>query len=263
LERRGRKCLIAAVLVVTALLPPGAHAFSLGRIQSSGKQGSTCNICHLGGVAPLVRFEGPEQVDAGAVATFRFIVQSQSPNQRFAGFNVAADAGQLNTVAGQGELLLAGELTHSTPKANTDGVASFEFTWQAPQSPGSRTLFGAGNSVNRDRSSFGDRASNTTFAVTVAGPPTSTPAEATPTETPVDTPTPTPTMPPFLCIGDCNNDLEVTINEVVTGVNILLEIVPFTSCAQLDANWDEAVTIDELVQAVATALTACPLPAGA
>src|SRR3989304_2884850 len=90
-------------VVLLALLPArGALANMTGKTERSGKQGTICNECHAGGVAPLVHFEGPMELAAGAIATFRFVIQSQSASQTSAGFNVAAEAGQLGGVPGQG-----------------------------------------------------------------------------------------------------------------------------------------------------------------
>ena len=45
------------------------------------------------------------------------------------------------------------------------------------------------------------------------------------------------------CVGDCNGDEEVTINELLTGVNIALGNAPVESCPVFDANDDGEVTI--------------------
>ncbi len=240
-----------------------AEAFSIGRTGSSGKQGSTCNLCHRGGTAPVVRFEGPGQVAAGTLATFRFVVQSQAPTQTAAGFNVAASGGRLAIVAGQGEHALGGEITHSAPKVDSDGVASFEFTWQAPTQPATYKLFGAGISANHNGSSSGDLSAATTHDVVVPGEaatPTATPTPREPTP-PGPTPTPSPTATPVLnlCVGDCDGNGEVAVNELVTGVNIALGSLPLSSCGAFDSNGDEDVAVNELLQGVNAALNGCPL----
>ena len=271
-----RVALVIIVFTALAGLPARpAHANSTGKIDSSGKQPAfgTCSVCHLGGAAPLVRFEGPDQLAPNAIATFRFVVQSQSSSQTAAGLDVAASAGKLAAVAGQGATLLSGEITHTGPKANVDGVAAWEFTWQAPTQPGASTLFGAGNSVNLDGSSFGDASAATTFVVMVvdAATPTPTPTDTppevptptltdTPTEMPTPTPTDTPTPPASPCVGDCDGSNEVTINEIISGVNIALENAPLDSCPSFDSNGDQEVTVNELLQAVNAALNGCPSP---
>jgi len=86
---------------------------------------------------------------------------------------------------------------------------------------------------------------------------------ATPTGTPTDTPspspqpTPTPTVRPA-CIGDCDGSGTVTINELLTLVNIALGNTEVTACLAGDRNHDGLLTIDELLAAVNAALTGCP-----
>ncbi len=61
------------------------------------------------------------------------------------------------------------------------------------------------------------------------------------------------------CPGDCNRDGEVTINEVVTGMNFLLDTLPATDCfLSFERNGDAFVTVDELIVAVNAALSGCP-----
>jgi hypothetical protein len=86
---------------------------------------------------------------------------------------------------------------------------------------------------------------------------------ATPTGTPVATATtgaatPTPTEPGSACIGDCNTNGQVTIDELIKGVNVALGNAPVDDCAAFDANHDGQVTIDELIRGVNNALGQCP-----
>ncbi|MBI3786241.1 MAG: hypothetical protein HY270_22870 [Deltaproteobacteria bacterium] len=60
------------------------------------------------------------------------------------------------------------------------------------------------------------------------------------------------------CVGDCNGDGEVTVDELLKMVNISLGNNPVTDCPVADANNDGEVTIDEIIQAVNSALTQCP-----
>src|SRR5262249_7484584 len=99
--------------------------------------------------------------------------------------------------------------------------------------------------------------------------PTSTPGvtPATPTSTselPPATPTstaaatPTATLPAFhLCVGDCNGDGIVGIEELIRGVNIALGNLPVTDCPALDCEGN-GVTINCLIRAVNNALNGCP-----
>lgn len=62
---------------------------------------------------------------------------------------------------------------------------------------------------------------------------------------------------PAACPGDCNGDAGVTIDEVIVGVRIAVGIEPVSSCAALDADASESVTVDELVAAVQRVLAGC------
>jgi len=95
-------------------------------------------------------------------------------------------------------------------------------------------------------------------------PPTDTPSE-TPTETPTETVTSTPTESPTntptrvaSCPGDCSNDGTVTVNELITGVNIALGSAQLTACPSFDTNGDGSVAVNELIGAVRNALEGCP-----
>jgi len=59
------------------------------------------------------------------------------------------------------------------------------------------------------------------------------------------------------CIGDCSANHQVTVDELVRGVNIALETLPVDSCPIFDRNTDEHVTIDELIAGVNAALQGC------
>ncbi len=53
-----------------------------------------------------------------------------------------------------------------------------------------------------------------------------------------------------VCVGDCNADGQVLINEIVSSVNIFLETTPASSCPNADRNGDGVVDIAEVVAAV-------------
>ena len=77
----------------------------------------------------------------------------------------------------------------------------------------------------------------------------------TPTATAPATATIT-TGPP--CVGDCDGSGEVTINELITMVNIALGNSPVSACPAGDANHDGTIAINELVTAVGNAINGCP-----
>jgi hypothetical protein len=74
-----------------------------------------------------------------------------------------------------------------------------------------------------------------------------------------DTPTATATVGPP-CVGDCGEDGTVTVDEILTMVNIALGNVELSTCEDGDGNGDGQITIDEILTAVNHALTACPGP---
>jgi len=59
------------------------------------------------------------------------------------------------------------------------------------------------------------------------------------------------------CVGDCDGDVLVLINELILGVNIALGVEPVSSCPSLADNTG-MVTISQLIRAVSHALTSCP-----
>jgi hypothetical protein len=78
---------------------------------------------------------------------------------------------------------------------------------------------------------------------------------------PMPTPTPTPTsgMPP--CVGDCNGDGRVTVDEILTAINIALGNTPLSACPGADCSCAAqicVVGVDCILEAVDNALNGCP-----
>ncbi|MFQ5665091.1 MAG: hypothetical protein ACE5I7_01540 [Candidatus Binatia bacterium] len=65
-----------------------------------------------------------------------------------------------------------------------------------------------------------------------------------------------------VCVGDCNGDGQVTVNELITMVNIALGNADVSTCTAGDANGDGGITVNEIVTAVNNALNGCPPEAG-
>lgn len=61
------------------------------------------------------------------------------------------------------------------------------------------------------------------------------------------------------CVGDCNGDGAVLINELVFGVNLVIERSSPSPCPALDRNRNGAVSIDELLEAVRNGAHGCPV----
>jgi hypothetical protein len=234
---------LIALPTVAAGLMTGITGYS-GKLIIQGEPlycsnaGTGCHVADRGAKAPTVSFEGPTQVDPGEVATYTFVVTSQNPEVQIeAGLDVAASGGTLGILPDQQEQKIGSEITHTGPKSNVNGVASWQFTWTAPTTPGFYVLFGAGNSVDGSSTEHGDEAQITTLMIDVG-----------------NVPTPTPTALP--CAGDCNGDRMVSISELITCVNIDLGSVALASCPVCSSN-GQAVVIADLVAAVNRALNGC------
>jgi len=63
------------------------------------------------------------------------------------------------------------------------------------------------------------------------------------------------------CVGDCNFDGHVTVDELLTGVSIILGAQPASACPALDATANQHVTVDELLAAVNAVSDGCVLVA--
>lgn len=103
-----------------------------------------------------------------------------------------------------------------------------------------------------------------TATQTSTPPPTSTPTltstrsfTPTATATPTATEQPSPTTAPPGCVGDCGNDGAVTVDELLSMVNIALGTAPIENCTAGDANGDGEITVDEVVAAVSNSLQDC------
>jgi len=60
------------------------------------------------------------------------------------------------------------------------------------------------------------------------------------------------------CPGDCGADGDVTVDEILTLVNIALGLAAVTQCPAGDTDGNQQITIDEILAAVGAALNGCP-----
>jgi hypothetical protein len=60
-----------------------------------------------------------------------------------------------------------------------------------------------------------------------------------------------------ICTGDCDTNRSVSVSELVTGVQIALDLRSDVACLPFDRNNDGWITVDELVEAVRRALGGC------
>jgi hypothetical protein len=86
-------------------------------------------------------------------------------------------------------------------------------------------------------------------------PVTPTPTRTTGPGDPTQTPTHTPG--PGICAGDCDGSDNVSINELITLVNIALGARPISACLAGDLNNNQMIGINELIGAVNRALNGC------
>ncbi len=98
--------------------------------------------------------------------------------------------------------------------------------------------------------------------LSIQGDPATPTATATPIDTTPATPTATPPPPPD-CVGDCDDDGAVTINELVTLVSIALEQAPIGMCAAGNVDGNQTIAISEILAAVDSALGGCAPPVSA
>jgi hypothetical protein len=74
-------------------------------------------------------------------------------------------------------------------------------------------------------------------------------------------PTPTSVATPAGCLGDCNGDRGVSVDEIITLVNIALGVLPSSACAGSDwvcGHLGSDIVIPCIISAVGNALHGCP-----
>jgi hypothetical protein len=84
------------------------------------------------------------------------------------------------------------------------------------------------------------------------------PAPTPPGGWPSPTPSPTPPVSAASCVGDCNASGNVSVDALLTLVNIALGEADISTCMAGDGNDDMQITIDEILRAVNNALNGCP-----
>jgi hypothetical protein len=65
---------------------------------------------------------------------------------------------------------------------------------------------------------------------------------------------------PVGCVGDCGRDGRMTVDEILTMVNVALGNTTLCACETGDANGDGQIAVDEILHAVSNALNGCPVP---
>jgi hypothetical protein len=97
-----------------------------------------------------------------------------------------------------------------------------------------------------------------TATVTAPVPTVTATASATAADTATSTPRSTATATAAtVCVGDCDANGVVTVNELITGVGIALESVPISACPPFDCSHRGRADIACLIAAVDAALHGC------
>lgn len=155
---------VVIVGLVSAIGSP-AGAKEIGITGASGRNGSGCELCHSGGISPVVELRGPRvmRVRTSTIMT----LEISGGQETGGGLDVSAEAGRLAVAQNELETtrLSAGEITHRHPKEGT--VLSWDFVYTAPEEPGTYRIWVAANSVDLDRTPRGDRSTRLVIRVDV------------------------------------------------------------------------------------------------
>src|SRR3990172_874329 len=154
------------LILAIALFGRNAHAHAGGITGYSGNDGDkTCVSCHAGEEgAGTLTLSGPATVAPGATQKYTLTVSADQPRLRIAGFNVMATGGVLAGTSANIKSL-SQELTHSRGLPMSKGLATFTFTWKAPDLAGEYTLFAAGIAANQNGGPGGDAPGGTTLGI--------------------------------------------------------------------------------------------------
>jgi hypothetical protein len=117
------------------------------------KQGCTC---HGDNPDPSVKvvISGPDTLKVDMQATYTVTI-SGGP-LKAAGIDIAVSKGKLLPV-GSDLKLMAQDLTHKAPKKPVGNSVIFKFTYKAPFSVGTETIYANGNSVDGNDKKTGDK----------------------------------------------------------------------------------------------------------
>lgn len=214
--------------------------------------------------------------------------QLEVPKPEFAGFVTAGDRLAVDQTADRdanislirlidGQVLVSGGAT-PTPTGSATRTASAT-TSPTPTASATHTETAGPSPTPTDSPTVTpttdpNATATPTGSATSTPPPTATPtstskviatATATPTATesamtPTATATVTRTVSPGGgCVGDCDRDGVVRVDELVRAVAISLDEAPFDDCRPADGDGNGVVSVDEVIRAVRSALGQCSL----
>ena len=141
-------------LALAAVLgrPASAHAHATGIVADS------CDGCHGPGTGtpPDVSVTAdPATFSPGASITFTLTIRSSTIKVGGA-YVTTGGVGTLQALAGEGLAVNSQGLTHTAPKAASNGAVTFRFGWQAPAKAGAVDLHAAVVAANGNDASTGD-----------------------------------------------------------------------------------------------------------
>jgi len=143
---------IAALTLVAALSrQPSAHARARGIVADS------CEGCHGSGAdtPDLTVTADPATLSPGSSVTFTLSIRS--PTIKVGGaYITTGGAGTLQALPGEGLAVNSQGLTHTAPKAASNGAVTFRFGWQAPAKPGAVNVHVAVMAANGNNAPSGD-----------------------------------------------------------------------------------------------------------
>jgi len=224
--------LFQVVRVPPAVAQPSSYELKLGTIAGGGASFSTGERFSLGGTIG--------QPDAGTTIGGTYTLRGGFWNQVALGVAPTPTSTPSSTATATPTLSSTSMVTRTPTSASTTAIFTATPT---------RTVTNTHTPTPTTPS--------LTHTPTVTFAPTPTPT-ASATAPPTATATPSPTAISE-CTGDCDGGGTVTVDELVTGVNIALGSLDVVACHPFDADRNDSVTIDELVNAVNNALDGCDI----
>jgi hypothetical protein len=190
-----------------------------------------------GGAAALVQVSATDGVNTGAAISASFSVARKDPT-------IAITGVEENAVVEGGTVL---NLLAEYIDPDEEMIPESSFVWRSDQAG----VLGTGSHLELPATRLAPGPHQLTLTVPgKQGPPISTRVRI------LRVPQLSELRP---CIGDCNTDGEVTVDELLIGVNIALGNQLVTRCPSFDVDGDSAVTVDEILRAVINVLNGCPL----
>lgn len=175
-----------AMGLAAASLSRGADANPDGRIVGRSRTGcGTATTCHLRATGATAEIAGPMRVAPGARSSYTLTINSTLPTFRQGGCDISVSSGSLAVNAMQSGTRVNGlDLVHNLGLARAPGgPLTIRFDVVAPATPGSYTIYAAGNATNGTMSS-GDAWALATLAVSVGTGDAGTPTDAPPSDVP-------------------------------------------------------------------------------